>query len=65
MSVAGYDEETSFERTLRKPEASLKEIAACNTKLQAAKVFDKLTTANREISARTGEDQVLLKVFNR
>ena len=61
-SITGFDTNTSMQKTLRKPEESLKEFASAG-KVVLRKFLDNLTTTGIKLNGRVNSDVILLKVF--
>ena len=61
-ALIGYDEDKSVQKTLRKPEETLKEFkAAGNIKLR--KFLEEIKTTDTKLSGRINEDTILLKAL--
>jgi hypothetical protein len=60
-SITGYNENTSVQKTLRKPEEQLKEFKAAG-KVQLRKFLDDIKAVDIKLNGRINEDIVLLKV---
>jgi hypothetical protein len=60
-SITGYNENTSVQKTLRKPEDQLKEFKAAG-KVQLRKFLDDIKAVDIKLNGRINEDIVLLKV---
>jgi len=61
-SITGFDTNTSMQKTLRKPEESLKEFASAG-KVVLRKFLNNLTTTGIKLNGRVNSDVILLKVF--
>lgn len=60
-SIINFDENTSVQKTLRKPEDKLKEFKAAG-KVQLRKFLEDINATDTKMNGRVGEDTVLLKV---
>jgi hypothetical protein len=60
-SIINFDENTSIQKTVRKPEEKLKEFKAAG-KVQLRKFLDDINATDTKMNGRVGEDTVLLKV---
>jgi hypothetical protein len=60
-SIINFDENTSVQKTVRKPEEKLKEFKAAG-KVQLRKFLDDINATDTKMNGRVGEDTVLLKV---
>jgi hypothetical protein len=60
-SIINFDENTSIQKTVRKPEEKLKEFKAAG-KVQLRKFLDEINATDTKMNGRVGEDTVLLKV---
>lgn len=60
-SIINFDENTSVQKTVRKPEEKLKEFKAAG-KVQLRKFLDEINATDTKMNGRVGEDTVLLKV---
>jgi hypothetical protein len=60
-SITGYNENTSVQKTLRKPEDQLKEFKAAG-KVQLRKFLDDIKAVDIKLNGRINEEIVLLKV---
>jgi len=61
-SITGFDTNLSMQKTLRKPEESLKEFASAG-KVVLRKFLGNLTTTGIKLNGRVNSDVILLKVF--
>ena len=61
-SITGFDTNLSMQKTLRKPEESLKEFAGAG-KVVLRKFLGNLTTTGIKLNGRVNSDVILLKVF--
>ena len=61
-SIIGFDETTSIQKTLRKPEQQLKEFKDCG-KVKLRKFLDDIKTTDTKLNGRCNPDTVLLKVI--
>jgi hypothetical protein len=61
-SITGFEPNTSTQKTLRKPEKSLKEFNNAG-KVVLRKFLDNLTTTGIKLNGRINSDVILLKVF--
>lgn len=59
-TIQGFDEEASVQKTLRKPEQSLKEFKSAG-KVALRKFLDNLTTTDTKLTGRLNADTVLLR----
>ena len=60
-SIIGFNENTSVQKTIRKPEEKLKEFKAAG-KVQLRKFLDDINATDTKMNGRINEDTVLLKV---
>lgn len=60
-SIINFDETTSIQKTIRKPEEKLKEFKAAG-KVALRKFLDDVNATDTKMNGRVGEDTVLLKV---
>lgn len=60
-SITGFNENTSVQKTLRKPEDQLKEFKAAG-KVQLRKFLDEIKAVDIKLNGRINEDIILLKV---
>jgi hypothetical protein len=60
-SITGYNENSSVQKTLRKPEEQLKEFKAAG-KVQLRKFLDDIRAVDIKLNGRINEDIILLKV---
>ena len=60
-TIIGFDEAQSVQKTLRKPEESLKEFKAAG-KVKLRKFMDELKTTETKLNGRLNPDTILLKV---
>lgn len=60
-SITGYNELSSVQKTLRKPEEQLKEFKAAG-KVQLRKFLEDIRAVDIKLNGRINEDTVLLKV---
>jgi len=61
-TIIGFDEKLSIQKTLRKPEDSLKEFKSAG-KVALRKFMDELTTTDTKLNGRVNSDTILLKVI--
>jgi hypothetical protein len=61
-SIAGYDENASIQKTLRKPEEKLKEFKTMS-KVQLRKFLDTVNSVDTKLNGRINEEIVLLKTL--
>ena len=61
-TITGFDDVKSIQKTLRKPEESLKEFASAG-KVVLRKFLDNLTTTGIKLNGRINNDVILLKVI--
>lgn len=61
-TIVGFDEKLSIQKTLRKPEDSLKEFKSAG-KVALRKFLDELTTTDTKLNGRVNSDTILLKVI--
>lgn len=61
-TIIGFDEKLSRQKTLRKPEDSLKEFKSAG-KVALRKFLDELTTTDTKLNGRINSDTILLKVI--
>ena len=61
-TIIGFDEKLSRQKTLRKPEDSLKEFKSAG-KVALRKFLDELTTTDTKLNGRVNSDTILLKVI--
>jgi hypothetical protein len=61
-TIHGYDQEESFKKMLRKPEAMIETIGKA-TKSKALKEFKALKTKQSTTDARINRDTVILKII--
>jgi len=61
-TITGFDDVKSIQKTLRKPEESLKEFNSAG-KVVLRKFLDNLTTTGIKLNGRVNSDVILLKVF--
>ena len=61
-ALIGYDEEKSVQKTLRKPEETLKEFKAAG-KIKLRRFLDEIKTTDTKLSGRINEDTILLKAL--
>ena len=62
-SLVGFDENTSIQKTLRKPEDTLKEFKAAG-KIKLRKFMDEIKTTDTKLNGRINEDTVILKAVH-
>lgn len=62
-SIVGFDEAASIQKTLRKPEETLKEFKAAG-KIKLRKFLDEIKTTDTKLNGRINLDTVILKAFN-
>jgi hypothetical protein len=60
-SIIGFNENTSVQKTIRKPEEKLKEFKAAG-KVQLRKFLEDINATDTKMNGRIGEDTILLKV---
>jgi hypothetical protein len=60
-SITGYNENSSVQKTLRKPEEQLKEFKAAG-KVQLRKFLEDIKAVDIKLNGRINEDTILLKV---
>jgi hypothetical protein len=60
-SITGFDEEQSVQKTLRKPEDSIKEFRAAG-KVKLRKFLEEINTTDTKLNGRINPDTVLLRV---
>ena len=60
-SITGFNENTSVQKTLRKPEEQMKEFKAAG-KVQLRKFLEDIKAVDIKLNGRTNEDTILLKV---
>jgi hypothetical protein len=60
-TITGFNEHTSVQKTVRKPEEKLKEFKAAG-KVQLRKFLEDINATDTKMNGRIGEDTVLLKV---
>lgn len=60
-SIINFDENTSVQKTLRKPEEKLKEFKAAG-KVQLRKFLDEINATDTKMNGRINEETILLKV---
>jgi hypothetical protein len=60
-SIAGFDENLSIQKTLRKPEEQLKEFKAAG-KVALRKFLDDIKTTDTKLNGRINADTILLKI---
>jgi hypothetical protein len=61
-TLVGYDENTSIQKTVRKPEEVLPQVRK-TTRAKTEKVFGAITTTETKLNGRFNEDTVILAVF--
>ncbi len=61
-AIIGYDEDKSVQKTLRKPEETLKEFKAAG-KIKLRRFLEEIKTTDTKLSGRINEDTVLLKAL--
>lgn len=61
-AILGFDEATSIQKTLRKPEETLKEFKTAS-KVKLRKFLDEIKTTDTKLNGRLNEDTVILKVM--
>lgn len=61
-TITGFDEKLSIQKTLRKPEDSLKAFKSAG-KVALRKFLDELTTTDTKLTGRLNSDTILLKVI--
>ena len=61
-TIIGFDEKLSIQKTLRKPEDSLKAFKSAG-KVALRKFMDELTTTDTKLNGRVNSDTILLKVI--
>ena len=62
-AIVGYDESKSVQKTLRKPEETLKEFKAAG-KIKLRKFLEEIKTTDIKLSGRINTDTILLKTQN-
>jgi hypothetical protein len=60
-SIINFDENTSIQKTVRKPEEKLKEFKAAG-KVQLRKFLEDINATDTKMNGRINEDTILLKV---
>ena len=60
-SITGYNETTSIQKTLRKPEEKLKEFKAAG-KVQLRKFLDEINATDTMMNGRLNEETILLRI---
>jgi hypothetical protein len=60
-TITGFNENTSVQKTLRKPEEKLKEFKAAG-KVQLRKFLDDINATDTKMNGRINEETILLKV---
>jgi hypothetical protein len=60
-TIIGFDEAQSIQKTLRKPEAQLKEFKGAG-KVALRKFLDDIQTTDTKLNGRCNPDTILLKV---
>lgn len=61
-TLVGFDETTSIQKTLRKPEETLKEFKKAS-KVKLRKFLEEINTTDTRMNGRLNSDTVILKVF--
>jgi hypothetical protein len=61
-TLVGYDENTSIQKTVRKPEELLPQLRK-TTRSKTEKVFEAISTTDTKLNGRFNEDTVILAVF--
>ena len=61
--IIGYDEDLSVQKTLRKPDETLKEFKAAS-KVKLRKFLEEIKTTDTKLNGRINEDTVILKVVH-
>jgi hypothetical protein len=62
VSIVGFNEHTSIQKTLRKPIEKLTEFKKAG-KVQLRKFLDDINATDTKMNGRIGEDTILLKVL--
>ena len=62
-SITGFNETTSVQKTLRKPEEKLKEFKAAG-KIQLRKFLDEINATDTRLNGRLNEEIIILKASN-
>lgn len=62
-TLTGFNENTSVQKTIRKPEEKLKEFKAAS-KVQLRKFLDEINATDTKMNGRINEDTILLRVSN-
>ena len=62
-SLVGYDESKSIQKTLRKPEETLKEFKSAG-KIKLRKFLEEINTMETKLNGRLNDDTVILKTYN-
>ena len=62
-TLLGYDENKSIQKTLRKPEETLKEFKKAS-KVKLRKFLDEIKTTDIKLNGRLNADTIILKVYN-
>ena len=61
--IVGYDEDLSVQKTLRKPDETLKEFKAAS-KVKLRKFLEEIKTTDTKLNGKINEDTVILKVVH-
>ncbi len=61
-AIIGYDEDKSVQKTLRKPEETLKEFKSAG-KIKLRRFLEEIKTTDTKLSGRINEDTILLKAL--
>jgi predicted transcriptional regulator len=59
--ITGFNEATSIQKTIRKPEEKLKEFKAAG-KVALRKFLDEINATDTKMNGRINEDTILLKI---
>jgi len=62
-TLLGYDENKSIQKTLRKPEETLKEFKKAS-KVKLRKFLDEIKTTDIKLNGRLNADTIILKIYN-
>lgn len=62
-SIIGFDEKKSLQKTLRKPEAQLREFKTINTNRRMQNWFDGIKTTSTAMNGRINADVMILKFY--
>lgn len=63
-TITGYDEETSLQRTIRKPSEFLPEVKKA-TRAKTEKLFETLKTTETKLNGRINGETILIAAFNK